>query len=57
MKLSEIQAALRDRRPGIVARETGLHRNIITRVRDGRHVFEPRQSTLRKIEAYLKANK
>ena len=57
MELAEIQKALQDRRPCIVARATGLHRNIISRVRDNAHAIEPRPETIRKLSAYLEQRK
>lgn len=52
MKLSEITAALRDRRLDIVAKGTGLSVQTIRRVRDG-EAKDPAHSTVAALEAYL----
>jgi len=48
-----IKAALRDRRPRIVAEKTGLHVNTITDIRDGKNV-NPKLDTLNRLAEYLK---
>lgn len=37
MTLEKIRQALKDRRPSIVARSTGLHINTVARIRDGQN--------------------
>lgn len=52
MTLEQIQAALRDRRPGKVAEATGLHYNTIREVRDN-PAANPTYSVLRALSEYL----
>lgn len=54
MTLEEMRKRLQDRRPGVVAKATGLHRNIIARVRDGKHARKPSPATCRVLRDYLK---
>ena len=56
MTLNEIREALKDRRPSIVAKATGLHRNTIAQIRDGRHVIGVKPATLLKLTEYLRGN-
>lgn len=53
MTLEEIRKALQDRRPSVVAKGTGLHRNIVAAVRDGRHRRAPSKETQRRLREYL----
>ena len=55
MTLNQIKKALQDRRPSAVARATGLHRNVVAAVRDGRHKTAPTQETQRRLREYLEA--
>ena len=51
MTLEEIQEALKDRRVGVVAKETGIHRNTVINIRDGK--TDPQNSNLVKLSEYL----
>ena len=52
MKLDQIRAALRDRRPGVVAAATGLHYNTVRDVRDNPEA-NPTYKVLAALDAYL----
>jgi hypothetical protein len=52
MTLEQIQAALRDRRPRMVADATGLHYNTIREVRDNPKA-NPTYAVLRALSEYL----
>jgi hypothetical protein len=52
MAVEEISAALKDRRIDIVSMATGLHRNTIQCVRDGRSI-NPSHHTIKTLSDYL----
>lgn len=52
MTLEQIKQALRDRRPGIVAEETGLHVNTVRDVRDNPDA-NPTYKVLKALSDYL----
>lgn len=52
MTLEQIKQALRDRRPGIVAEETGLHVNTVRDVRDNPGA-NPTYKVLKALSDYL----
>lgn len=52
MTIEQIKKALRDRRMDMVARETGLHVNTVTYIRDGLSK-NPVYSTLKALSDYL----
>ncbi len=52
MTIEQIKKALRDRRMDMVARETGLHVNTVTYIRDGMSK-NPVYSTLKALSDYL----
>ena len=51
MTLEEIQEALKDRRVGVVAKETGIHPNTVINIRDGK--TDPVYSSIKKLSEYL----
>lgn len=56
LTLDEIRAGLADRRVEAVAAATGINRNTIAQIRDGK-VADPRYSTLVALSAYLTRGK
>lgn len=52
MTLEQIQTALQDRRPKLVAEKTGLHTNTIVKVRDGKNT-NPTHRVLTALSEYL----
>lgn len=55
MTIEQIKKALRDRRMDMVARETGLHVNTVTYIRDGLSK-NPVYSTLKALSDYLEGD-
>ena len=53
LELDWIRRELVDRRPSMVAEETGLHVNTVKDIRDGKNT-NPKLATLNKLSAYLK---
>jgi len=54
-ELEWIRMALADRMPSRVSEKTGLHRNTIAAIRDGKET-NPTIETLQKLTAYLKGD-
>lgn len=52
MTLEQIQDALKDRRPRVVAKETGLHPNTIVKLRDGKNM-NPTHRVFTALSEYL----
>lgn len=52
LTIDKIKAMLADRRLDVVARETGLHRNTLAAIRDGRHQ-NPTYNTIKRLSDYL----
>lgn len=52
IKIEEVRAALADRRVDVVASATGLHRNTIAAIRDGKSA-NPRYSVIVALAKYL----
>lgn len=52
LTLDKIRALLADRRPDVVAKAVGVHRNTIAGIRSGR-IRNPSYETVRKISDYL----
>lgn len=51
--LDFIRSSLADRRPCVVAEKTGLHRNTVAAIRDGKET-NPKLSTLELLASYLR---
>ena len=51
--LDFIRSNLADRRPCVVAEKTGLHRNTVAAIRDGKET-NPKLSTLELLASYLR---
>jgi len=56
MTIEQISKALRDRRMDMVAKETGLHVNTVTYIRDGVSK-NPVYSTMKALSDYLEGDK
>jgi len=54
MTLEQIRASLRDRKPGVVAKATGLHYNTIRKIRD-RKDHNPSYKAVVALSEYLEA--
>jgi len=52
MNLPDIAKALKDRRLSVLAQATGVNRNTLALIRDGKHE-NPRYETLKAISDYL----
>lgn len=52
LTIDKIKDALADRRLDVVSKATGLHRNTLAAIRDGRHE-NPTYETVRKLSEYL----
>lgn len=52
LTINKIKDALADRRLDVVSKATGLHRNTLAAIRDGRHE-NPTYETMRKLSEYL----
>lgn len=52
VEIDWIRQGLADRRPGIVAKRTGLHINTVIKIRDGKEV-NPKLDTLTRLASYL----
>lgn len=52
LTLDKIKDALADRRLDVVSKATGLHRNTLAAIRDGRH-GNPTYETVRRLSDYL----
>lgn len=55
LNIHQIRQALADRRLDKVSEATGLHRNTLSAIRDGRHE-NPTYETIRKLSDYLSAS-
>jgi transcriptional regulator with XRE-family HTH domain len=56
MNLHEIADALKDRRLSVLAEATGVNRNTLAMIRDGKHE-NPRYDTTKAISDYFEAQK
>lgn len=54
LTIDQIKRMLADRRLDVVSEATGLHRNTLAAIRDGRHE-NPKYETMRKLSEYLSA--
>lgn len=52
LTIDKIKLLLADRRLDVVSKRTGLHRNTLSAIRDGRHE-NPTYETIRKLSEYL----
>lgn len=54
LTVQQIQKALRDRSPSLVAKETGLHPNTVRYIRDGLSK-EPGHATIKALSDYIES--
>jgi transcriptional regulator with XRE-family HTH domain len=55
MNMTQLRADLSSRRLSVVARETGLHRNTVERIANGKQA-NPKKHTVELLTAYLSRN-